>query len=175
MLLTIGHSSRSLDELLGLLARHGADCLVDVRSVPRSRRNPQFNKDTLRPALAEAGIDYRHASGLGGWRKSPDPDSPNQGLTSPGFRAYADYMQSDAFERELGEVLALADEQAVALMCAEAVPWRCHRSLIADAATVRGVSVHHITGPGPAREHRCTPWAEVEGTRLTYPFTLQPR
>lgn len=172
-ILTVGHSNRRLDEFLDLLRTHGVAQVADVRTVPRSRHNPQFGRETLAEALADAGIGYRHFKGLGGWRK-PHADSLNQGLTSEGFRGYADYMLSDAFAGEVAALIGFARECTTAVMCAEAVPWRCHRSLLADALAVRGIAVEHITGPGARRRHERTAWAEVDGTRITYPFTLRP-
>lgn len=171
--LTVGHSNRGLEEFLDLLQGHGVDCVADVRTVPRSRRHPYFNSDPLAAALAERGLGYRHFKGLGGWRK-PRADSPNQGLTNEGFRGYADYMQSAEFDEQVEALLTLARERMTAVMCAEAVPWRCHRSLLADALAVRGVAVEHITGPGARRRHEPTAWAETDGMRITYPFVLRP-
>jgi len=171
--LTIGHSTRALEELVATLQNHSVERLVDVRSLPRSRRNPQFNADALPQALAPAGIGYLHMKGLGGLRK-PQPDSPNDGWESEGFRAYADYMLTPDFERHLGALVTLADEIRIAIMCAEAMPWRCHRSLIADALTVRGIGVSHILEPRRSEPHRLTAWAQVDGTRITYPFSLRP-
>ena len=165
---TIGHSTRSLDELVGLLRAHGIDTVADVRTVPRSRRHPQFEKTALTERLPQAAVAYTHLPGLGGLRK-PRPDSPNTGLRSEGFRGYADYMQTPEFGRHVMDLITLAARTRVALMCAEAVPWRCHRSLLSDALTVRGVKILHITGPGEAMAHRMTPEARRNGVRLTYP------
>ena len=165
---TIGHSTRSLEELVALLKHHGLDRLVDVRTLPGSRRVPQFNKEAIEPALAEAGIDYVHLKGLGGLRK-PRPDSENTGWRNSSFRGYADYMQTPEFERSLEELIELALEQPTAIMCAEAVPWRCHRLLIADALLVRGHEVLHIFSETKAEPHRLTPFAKAEGTRVWYP------
>ncbi len=170
-LLTIGHSTRPLDELIALLREHGVQRLVDVRTVPRSRRNPQFNKDALAADLPAAGIGYTHLSVLGGLRR-PRLDSPNGAWQNAAFRGYADYMQTPEFDAALGELQALAVRERVAIMCAEAVPWRCHRSLIADALTARGVPVAHIIehgAHGAPRSHRLTPWAQIDGGRVTYP------
>lgn len=168
MVLTIGHSTRSFEEFLSLLHAHGATHLVDVRTVPRSRRNPQFNRDALEAALPGAGIAYSHMAALGGLRK-PRKDSPNGGWRNASFRGYADYMLTPEFDAALGELQALAAAGRAAIMCAEAVPWRCHRSLIADALRARGIEVRHITGTGTARPHTLTPFAVVEGSRVTYP------
>jgi uncharacterized protein (DUF488 family) len=168
LILTIGHSTRPLDEFLSLLKTHGVTLLVDVRTVPRSRHNPQFNLDTLPAALAAGGIGYLHLKGLGGLRHGKK-DSPNTGWRTPGFRGYADYMLTEDFACHLGRLMEVAGTEQVAVMCAEAVPWRCHRSLIADALTVRGVPVEHIMGPGRCHPHRLTPFARVDGIRITYP------
>ncbi len=165
---TIGHSTRSLDDFIALLAAHCVTLLVDVRTVPRSRHNPQFNQDTLPGALARAGIGYLHLKGLGGLRHGAK-DSPNTGWLTPGFRGYADYMLTEEFAQHLGQLMEAARTERVAIMCAESVPWRCHRSLIADALTVRGVPVEHIMGPGRPQPHRLTPFARVEGVKITYP------
>lgn len=165
---TIGHSTRSLDEFVGLLGEHGVDWLSDVRTLPGSRRVPQFDREALEPELAGRGIGYSHLRALGGRRK-PSAGSPNSGWRNAGFRGYADYMQTGPWRDGLTELLDLAGDHAVAMMCAEAVPWRCHRSLIADALTIRGVEVLHIVGRGRATPHVLTPFARVEGDRLTYP------
>lgn len=164
---TIGHSTRSLEEFLNLLQAHGIRRLVDVRTVPRSRLHPQFGIDSLPGALVANHIEYRHMKDLGGWRK-PRTDSPNRGLTSEGFRGYADYMLTDGFQEALGRLIEAARECPTAILCAEAVPWRCHRSLIADALTVRGISVRHITSPRRADPHKLHPLARVEGGRIVY-------
>ncbi|MBX6419974.1 MAG: DUF488 domain-containing protein [Nevskia sp.] len=171
---TVGHSTRPLAELVALLKAHGIAQLADVRSIPRSRKNPQFNADTLPTALAAAGIDYLHCPALGGLRR-PRKDSPNDGWRNESFRGFADYMQTAAFASALEELLALARAKPTAMMCAEALPWRCHRSLIADALTVRGVDVLHIGGSSRAAPHRLTPFAQVDGLRLSYPFALTAR
>jgi uncharacterized protein (DUF488 family) len=167
-LFTIGHSTRPLDEFIHILQAHGVTRLVDVRTVPRSRHNPQFNQDTLPEALEAAGIAYTAMKGLGGWRRA-QPDSPNAGWRSPAFRGYADYMQTPEFEPHLNALIELAAKDTVAIMCAEAVPFRCHRSLISDALTVRGVQVEHISSATHAAPHKLTPFARVRGTRITYP------
>ena len=168
VLWTIGHSNRPLEDLIAMLRGHGVALLVDVRTVPRSRHNPQFNRETLPAALAAAGISYRHMPGLGGLRK-PRPDSRNTGWRNLSFRGYADYLETPEFERSLDELLALAAERPTAVMCAEAVPWRCHRSLIADAVTARGGEVRHIMSAEKASPHKLTAFARVEDGRVTYP------
>ena len=165
---TIGHSTRPLEALVALLRAHGVDTLVDVRTVPRSRRHPQFVRDALMESLPRASIAYTHMPGLGGLRKARK-DSPNTGLRSVGFRGYADYMQTEAFERHLAALMTLAHDARVALMCAEAVPSQCHRSLLSDALVARGVRVLHITDPGQPTPHALTPWVHRDGVRLTYP------
>lgn len=170
-LYTIGHSTRTVADLIALLTEHDVTRLVDVRTVPRSRHNPQFNQDALPASLAVAGIGYRHMPGLGGLRK-PRRDSLNQGWRNASFRGYADYMQTPEFAAALGDLLGLAAGAIVAVMCAEAVPWRCHRSLIADTFLARGHEVFHIMSPGKVDQHRLTSFAEVDGTHVTYPFAL---
>lgn len=166
--LTIGHSTHPLEDFIRMLRGHGVTLAADVRTVPRSRYNPQFNRETLPPALEAVSIGYVHLAGLGGWR-APRADSPNQGWRSPAFQGYADYMLTPEFEEHLEALIKLARRARVALMCAEAVPWRCHRSLIADALLVRGITVEHIMGRESSQPHRLNPMARVEGTRLTYP------
>lgn len=168
VILTIGHSTRPLEEFIALLRAHGVTLLADVRTVPRSRRNPQFNRETLPTALAAAGIGYQHMAGLGGLRR-PRPDSMNLAWVNEGFRGFADYMGTPQFAAALGELLGLARREQVAIMCAEAVPWRCHRSLIADALVARGVTVEHILGLTRRQPHTLTRFARVEGGRVSYP------
>jgi uncharacterized protein (DUF488 family) len=144
------------------------ELLVDVRSAPGSRRMPHFAKAALELSLPAARIAYRHMPELGGLRK-PKDDSINQGWRNVSFRGYADYIQTADFGRALNELIALAASRQVAIMCAEAVPWRCHRSLIADALTVRGIEVRHITGMGQPSMHHLTAFARVDGDRITYP------
>ena len=167
---TIGHSTRALEELVELLRAHAIDTLVDVRTMPRSRRHPQFEKDALVESLPKAGIAYTHMPGLGGLRK-PRRDSPNTGWRTQGFRGYADYMQTPEFGREVMALLTVAAGTRAAAMCAEAVPWRCHRLLLSDALVVRGATVQHIMGPGDPTRHALTAWAQRDGVRLTYPPT----
>lgn len=167
-ILTIGHSTRALEVLIALLQEGGAEWIADVRSIPRSRHNPQFNRDMLPEHLFAAGIGYSHMVGLGGFRK-PKADSPNTHWKNAGFRGYADYMQTAPFRDSLEALLGLAQTKMVAVMCTEAVPWRCHRSLIADALVVRAIRVTHLLAPGEHREHVLTPCARVEGGLITYP------
>ena len=166
--LTVGHSNRPLEEFVRLLQAHGATLVVDVRKMPGSRRNPQFGRDTLPQALRQAGIGYVHMPGLGGLRRRR-PDSPNTGWENASFQGYADYMLTPEFEQSLQELLERAKGERAVLMCAEAVPWRCHRSLIADALVVRGVRVEHILGASRTQRHVLRPWARVQGTRIIYP------
>ena len=165
---TVGHSNRPLEGFLRLLRAHQVTLVVDVRKMPGSQRNAQFNRDTLSNGLHEAGIGYVHLPGLGGLRR-PTPSSPNAGWKNASFQGYADYMLTPEFERSLEDLLTLARGHRIAVMCAEAVPWRCHRSLIADALVVRAVAVEHILSASRTQPHVLRPWAEVRGTRITYP------
>lgn len=165
---TIGHSTRSLEEFIRILQAQGVDRLVDVRTVPRSRHNPQFNRETLPGELAKATIAYTHMASLGGLRH-PKPDSPNTGWRNDSFRGFADYMLTNEFWTAIDELIAVASQERVAMMCAEAVPWRCHRSLIADALTIRGVAVEHIFSSERRSPHVVTPWAVQEGDKILYP------
>jgi uncharacterized protein (DUF488 family) len=166
---TIGHSTRLQDELIDLLHHYGVTTLADVRTVPRSRHNPQFNADTLAEALPRARIAYVHLPRLGGLRRGLGAASPNTGWRNASFRGYADYMQTADFALGLDELQALIASGPVALMCAEAVPWRCRRSLIADALLVRGVVARDIQSRTRAEAHKLTPFAQVDGERITYP------
>lgn len=166
--LTIGHSTHPLEAFIGLLTMHAVKKVVDVRTIPRSRHNPQFNKETLPARLTTVGLGYMHAPGLGGLRH-PRVDSPNTGWRNASFRGFADYMQTNEFEENLGILIALIRQERVALMCAEALPWRCHRSLIADALVVRQIGVGHIMSPTHIEPHAITPWARVTGGAITYP------
>ena len=168
MIFTVGHSTRPIEEFIDLLKEHGIADLVDVRTVPKSRYNPQFNCENLPKSLHEARIAYRHMPELGGLRH-PNRDSTNTGWRNLSFRGYADYMQTPEFERGLEKLIDLSAGISVAIMCAESVPWRCHRSLIADALVARGVAVKEIIGKGRAQPHKLTPFAHVEGARVTYP------
>jgi len=165
---TVGHSTLPIERFLALLAAYGVEQLADVRTVPRSRRNPQFNADALSASLRAAGISYVPFRELGGLRK-PRPDSPNSGWRNASFRGYADYMQTEQFGSALARLVELASEPRTAIMCAEAVPWRCHRSLVADALVARGIGVVEILSETSYREHALTPFARVAGTEVTYP------
>jgi uncharacterized protein (DUF488 family) len=167
---TIGHSTRPIAAFVELLRAHRVTHLVDVRTVPRSRHNPQFNGESLSASVASEQIGYLHAPGLGGFRR-PRPDSPNGGWRNLSFRGYADYMQTDDFSASLATLIDLTRRQRVAVMCAEAVPWRCHRSLIADALLVRGIVCCEIVAPKRLQIHRLTPFARVSGLELSYPPT----
>jgi uncharacterized protein (DUF488 family) len=168
IVLTIGHSTRTLEEFICLLQAHGARRVVDVRTVPRSLRNPQFNKTSLPESLKKAGLGYVHMPGLGGLRHAAR-DSINTGWRNASFRGYADYMQTPEFDKSLEKLIQLANQDRIALMCAEAVPWRCHRSLIADALLVRGIRTEDIMSPTRRQVHTLTPFAKVRRTTITYP------
>ncbi len=167
-ILTIGHSTRTIEDFTDLPRAHGVQLIVDVRTVPRSRRNPQFNEDTLAASLRRSGIDYVQLKELGGLRH-PKKDSQNMGWKNPSFRGFADYMQTPDFETSINELIRLAQSRSVAIMCAEALPWRCHRSLIADALLVRGIKVEHIMSLKKLTEHSMTKWGKVDGKQITYP------
>jgi uncharacterized protein (DUF488 family) len=167
-ILTIGHSTRTIEDFIDLLKAHGVQLVVDIRTVPRSRRNPQFNEDTLAASLKESGIDYVRLKQLGGLRR-PRKDSQNTGWRNPSFRGFADYMQTQDFEAGINELIRLARDRTLAIMCAEALPWRCHRSLVADALLVRGIKVEHIMSLKNRIEHSMTKWARVDGKQITYP------
>ena len=167
----MGHSTRPIEDFLALLAAHKVKQLVDVRTIPRSRHNPQFNTDQLAHSLSEAGIRYLHMPDLGGLRHSRK-DSINLAWRNLSFRGYADYMQTPEFERALDRLIELAQQRRTAIMCAEAVPWRCHRSLIADALLARRIPAEEIVSRTTLRAHKLTPWARVDGTRVTYPLPL---
>ena len=168
MILTVGHSTHPIEEFLELLAAHGVAQLIDVRTIPKSRRNPQYNNDALAEALQRAQIRYQHMPGLGGLRHARK-DSINTAWQNASFRGYADYMQTPEFEAGLHQLIDAASQHRTVIMCAEAVPWRCHRSLIADALLARGIAAAHIMSKKPAKTHAFTPFAHVEGERVTYP------
>ena len=168
LICTIGHSTHPLEEFVNLLKKNEVTHLLDVRTVPRSRHNPQFNKETLPDSLRAAGIKYTHLPGLGGLRRARK-DSINEGWRNASFRGYADYMQTQEFVENVNRVIELAAHDYCALMCAEAVPWRCHRSLIADALVVRGVRVEDIIDNHGRKPHSLTPWAQTDGLKIFYP------
>lgn len=165
---TIGHSTRPIEEFIDLLQMHGITQLVDIRTIPKSRHNPQFGQEALEKSLKKAGIKYFYLEKLGGLRPR-SPHSINDAWHNESFRNYADYMQTDEFQEGLTALMAIADKDVSAIMCAEAVPWRCHRSLVSDALLVRGVDVKEIISGDTAREHKLTAFAVVDGTTITYP------
>jgi uncharacterized protein (DUF488 family) len=165
---TIGHSTRSLEELVEILSSEAVRRLVDIRTVRRSRHNPQFNEETLPGSLRPFGIDYDAAPGLGGLRQ-PRANSRNLGWRNASFRGFADYMETPEFQEALDDIIRQSRDFATAIMCAEAVPWRCHRSLVADALVLQGVPVRHLTAPGRAWPHRPTPFLVPRSGRPTYP------
>jgi len=170
---TVGHSTRPIGEFTDFLRAHEILLLVDVRTIPRSRHNPQFNTDTLAESLKQTGLSSLHMPALGGLRKART-DSINNGWRNASFRGYADYMQTEEFQRALEELMAYGTDMKTAIMCAEAVPWRCHRSLIADALVTRGWEIRHILSQVKADEHRLTPFAVIDGTTVVYPQPADP-
>jgi uncharacterized protein (DUF488 family) len=168
VVLTIGHGAKSIDEFVSLLKTYGVERLVDVRTVPKSRHNPQFNKDVLPESLKKVRIDYVHIAGLGGLRHAKR-DSVNTAWLDASFRGFADYMQTGAFEQNMERLSELARQEQMAIMCAESVPWHCHRSLIADALLVRGIRVKHIMSQNTCDDHELTPSARVKGVQVSYP------
>ncbi len=167
---TIGHSTRTIEEFIELLHPHDIKQLVDIRTIPKSRHNPQFMQDALEKNLPDAGIEYRYLKDLGGLRSNVK-HSQNEGWHNRSFRNYADYMQTAGFTRGLEDLIGLAQKSPTAIMCAEAVPWRCHRSLVGDALIIRGIEVLDIISKTSVREHSLTSFASVDGTKITYPKT----
>ncbi len=165
---TIGHSTRPVDEFISLLHQNGVTQLVDIRTIPRSRHNPQYEQSALEESLPKAGISYVYKKDLGGLRPKIK-NSVNLGWHNESFRNYADYMQADEFAKALEELTKIAKLKPTAIMCAEAVPWRCHRSLVADALTVRGVRVLDIISTAEPKQHKLTTFAVVVGEKITYP------
>jgi uncharacterized protein (DUF488 family) len=165
---TIGHSTRPIEEFIDLLQRNGVQTLVDIRTIPKSRHNPQYWHDALSESLEAAGIAYQRLPGLGGRRRT-SPDSINTAWRNMSFRGYADHMQTDEFHDALQELIGIAENSTTAIMCSEAVPWRCHRSLVGDALLVRDVEVIDIMSATSNRPEKITPWAQVDGTTITYP------
>src|SRR5271154_2654547 len=165
---TIGHSTHTLEELIELLRAHEVRRVIDIRTIPRSRHNPQYNRETLGPALRSRKIGYVHLKDLGGLRRTT-ADSKNIGWHNASFRGYADYMQTPEFDAALGRAIRLSGVKPSALMCAEAVPWRCHRSLVADALAARKFPVEHIMSVTRANKHKLTSFARVRGKKVTYP------
>ncbi len=165
---TVGHSTLTIEEIVALLRAFAVRQVVDIRTIPRSRHNPQFNRETLSLALRNRRINYRHMKELGGLRHAR-ADSPNQGWRNASFRGFADYMQTPEFAAGLEKLIALARRRLTCIVCAEAVPWRCHRSLIGDALVARGIHVEDLFGNGRAKPHRLSPMAVLRGTRILYP------
>jgi uncharacterized protein (DUF488 family) len=168
-LYTIGHSTHAIGDFIGMLERYAIEVLVDVRTVPQSRRNPQFGQQSLRQSLQSAGIEYVHMKCLGGLRPPAKDSTVNAGWRNKSFRGYADYMQTPEFGSAVEELIELGAQKRTAMMCAEAVPWRCHRSLVGDALLVRGVEVIDIMNADKSMSHALTPFADVAGTDITYP------
>lgn len=168
---TVGHSTHSIEDFIGILQAHGIRQLVDVRTMPRSRRVPQFNRENLPASLQASGISYRHLAGLGGLRHARR-DSKNTGWRNASFRGYADYMETREFRENIEKLIELAAQGPTAIMCAEAVPWRCHRSLVADALVARGIEVLEILNARQSRPHALTSFARVNGTEVTYPSAV---
>jgi uncharacterized protein (DUF488 family) len=165
---TIGHSTLPFDNFMEILAAFGIKMVADVRTIPKSRHNPQFNSAELKAGLEARHIGYIHMAGLGGLRRAK-VDSINIGWKNLSFRGYADYMQTLEFENSLGQLITMAREKVTVMMCAEAVPWRCHRSLIGDALIIRGFEVEDIMGHKTSLPHKLTAWARVAGYTITYP------
>src|ERR1700722_6732717 len=170
---TVGHSIHPIEDFIGMLQAHAIRRLLDVRTIPKSRRNPQFSQENLRDSLHAAGIEYRHLPGLGGLRH-PRKDSINTGWRNASFRGYADYMQTPEFDQNLNDLMQIASKAPSAIMCAEAGPWRCHRSLIADALLARGVPVMEILSATKIQPHVMTPFAKPDGEQVTYPSESTP-
>ena len=166
---TIGHSTLPIERFIDVLSIYGIEEVADIRKIPKSRRNPQYWSDALDSELKSASIGYVWLTDLGGRRSRANPDSPNTGWRNIGFRGYADYMQTDAFQEAIENLVEISDKKRTVIMCAEAVPWRCPRSLVADALCVRGIPVADIFSETNCRPHKLTPFAHVEGTRITYP------
>lgn len=173
VVMTIGHSTRTTDDFIHLLKLHEITLVVDIRSIPRSRHNPQFNKNELSAHLKSAGISYVHMLELGGLRH-PSRNSLNSAWRNASFRGYADYMQTPQFQQALEKLISLAHKDRIVLMCAEVVPWRCHRSLIADALLIRGITCEDIIYGSGTHTHSLTSFAKVDGTQITYPLIELP-
>lgn len=165
---TVGHSSRTIEEFIAILASQRLKLLIDVRTIPKSRHNPQFGQEALQESLAACGIEYRHMAGLGGLRRARK-DSPNMAWRNLSFRGYADYMMTAEFKASLHKLIAISKRKRLVLMCAEAVPWRCHRSLVADALLAQGHKVLDLFGLGTPRPHKMTPFAKVKNREVRYP------
>ena len=167
---TVGHSTRSIDDFIDILKFYGIEEVVDIRTIPRSRRNQQFNRDELELVLPNAGITYTHEKNLGGLRK-PKKNSTNSAWKNDSFRGFADYMQTPEFAEAISHLVGVSKCKTTAIMCAEVLPWRCHRSLVADAMTVRGFEVIEIFDKDKSRIHKLTAFSLVEGERITYPLS----
>jgi uncharacterized protein (DUF488 family) len=167
---TIGHSTMTIGSFVSILKVYGIKEVVDIRTIPRSRHNPQFNKDILPGSLKKSNIRYVHMAGLGGLRHAL-PDSVNKAWRNTSFRGYADYMQTNEFETALEKLIGLSKRCKFVLMCAESVPWRCHRSLVADALAIRKIQTIDIFSPTISKKHVLTPWAKIKGKHITYPMT----
>lgn len=165
---TIGHSTRHIDDFINLLQQNKVNLLVDIRTIPRSRHNPQYEHTALEKSLPTANIEYKYIKKLGGLRPSVK-DSVNMAWRNKSFRNYADYMQTDEFKQGLDELINSAKSKQAAIMCAEAVPWRCHRSLVADALLIRSIVVKDIITKAPPANHKLTSFAQVNGQQITYP------
>jgi uncharacterized protein (DUF488 family) len=165
---TIGHSTRTIEDFIEILKHYHITEVVDIRSIPKSRHNPQFNGDDLAHVLRNHHIGYRHQKDLGGLRHT-HKDSINTAWENASFRGYADYMQTEEFAHGIEKLIEIAQEKTVVIMCGEAVPWRCHRSLVGDALLVHGIDVEDIFSISSAKPHTLTPWAVVRGATITYP------
>jgi uncharacterized protein (DUF488 family) len=165
---TIGHSTHPIDEFIRILQAYGIEIVADVRTIPKSRHNPQFNEDNLKETLGQHDMAYVHLAGLGGLRHTTK-DSINTAWKNASFRGFADYMQTQEFKESLKSLIEIGIEKRTAIMCAEAVPWRCHRSLIGDALLIRDIQVIDIMSEKASKPHRLTPWADVSGDNITYP------
>lgn len=168
---TIGHSSRSIEDFIALLQAHEIKNVIDIRTIPQSRHNPQFSQEALKQSLKRAKIGYRHLKQLGGLRHA-QKDSINKGWENASFRGFADYMQTEAFWKGIEKLEKLAEAKKSALLCAEAVPWRCHRSLVADALSYHKWKVFHIQSRKTAKRHKRTPFLKIRRGKLTYPINL---
>lgn len=167
---TIGHSTRTIEEFINLLESSNIQQLIDIRTIPKSRHNPQYVKETLAASLAASGIDYIYLEELGGLRSGKISDHTNDAWRNRSFRNYANYMQTDGFKEGIDKLINLSSKKNTVIMCAEAVPWRCHRSLVGDALLVRGFEVLDIMSKNSVKEHKLTSFAVVEGTKVIYPL-----
>jgi len=166
---TIGHGTKSIEDFIELLKTYDVQRIADVRTIPKSRHNPQFNKEILPRSLKKARIGYIHIKGLGGLRHSKK-DSVNAAWRNASFRGFADYMQTEDFKKNIERLIKLAKQKKIAIMCAESLPWRCHRSLIADALQARGIRVKHIMSQKICNDHTLTPFAKLKDFQVTYPL-----